>query len=313
MRRRSVAARALSGLSGLLEVIQVASDRGRSVWGTPVHDGMGALSIMMVITGIVLLASFVIAGIVGIKLWRLGADDWLAPERMLAVYFLVSHLIGGVMMTIAYGAWSSMGRAESPDWLIWINGVGQHLLAIGFATILLFTQRTFHPGVRWAETLAWLAIGVLVLSLLGRLLWEGFAISISGGTFHWAAFAVRMLALCWAGVSACAYWVRMRKRMKLGLADPLLVNRFLLWGGWAIGNLIIALSEPAARLIYSWTAGDAAMTADHITGVAGPIIQITLSVTSVFGSLTTIALFLTFFPTEGYKRWVMRQTGPPGV
>ena len=38
-----------------------------------------------------------------------------------------------------------------------------------------------------------------------------------------------------------------------------------------------------------------------------PIIFSTILVTMVLGAISASTLFLTFFPTEGYRRWVMRR------
>jgi hypothetical protein len=268
---------------------------------------------MMAITGIVLLAKFVLSGFVGVKLLKIPAQGWLAPERLLAAFFLLADLLGGVVITTAYGVWSSMGRAGSPDWLVWTHALGLTLNAFGAAMIFLFTQRTFKPDSRLAAAVAWSAVCVMVLILLSRSVSEGYAIAIVPGALHWAGYGMRILALGWVSIAAFAYWIRMRKRLKLGLADPMLVNRFLLWGLWALGNLAIAFAEPFARIFYAWIAGDTRAAPTSITDVAGPIIQITLLLTSVFGSITTVVLFLTFFPTEAYRNRVMRGAAASGA
>lgn len=260
---------------------------------------------MQAITGIVLLAKFILAGIVGTRLLRIPSESRVAPERLLGLFFLVANVLGGVLVTAAYGVWASMGRAETTGWVNQLHGMGQLGMSFGYAMVILFTQQTFYPGSRTARTTAWSVIALLAISLLARVLHEGFAISIEPGPFHWVGYGCRMFALVWASWAAFDYWTRMRRRVVLGLGDPLVANRFLLWGLWASGNFMTAFSEPIARVLYGWFAGGSAASAEAIQGIGGPLITITLCITSVLALYTTIVLWLAFFPTERYRSWIL--------
>lgn len=262
---------------------------------------------MMAITGLVVVAKFILAGIVGVRLLRLPGPQLVSPERLLGIYFLVNVTAGGLLVALSYAAWASLGSVESPVWLSTAHGTGNWMMAIGFSCLLYFTQRTFHAQATWAKLLAPAAVLVVTLSLVGRTYFEGFAITLQPSLYHWIAYWVRMLALGWMATSSFMYWRQMKRRQSLGLAEPLLVNRFILWTVFAGGTMLTALAEPVARFIYRMTTGDAGASAEAIQTVGGSVIQTTLLVTAVFGLVTITALFLTFFPTKGYQRWVTGQ------
>jgi len=260
--------------------------------------------LLTAVVAIVIFINFVLAGVVGARLLRMPSEERLSPERLLGIYLVVGLLVGGLLVAVAYGAWSTQGEAESTGALTGLHAAGQVLMSVGYLCVIGFTWRTFHRGAAWARWCA-VALSVLLLvSLGGRAFFEGFAISIDPGPYHWLAYVVRIAGLGWMGAMAFHYWRQMKKRLALGLADPMVVNRFALWGLFALGTILSALSEPIARVVYHLTAGDQLASADAITKVGGPIIEMALLLTSISGTVTVVALFLTFFPTKAYARWV---------
>lgn len=264
------------------------------------------------IVAVVVFVNFGLAGIVGARLLRMPSEERFSPERLLGVYLLVGLLLGGLLVSVAYGAWSTQGEAESTGALTGLHAVGQVLMSVGYLCVIGFTWRTFHRDAVWARWCAAALASVLAVSLCGRAFSEGFAISIDPGPYHWLAYAVRIAGLGWMGAMAFRYWRQMKKRLALGLADPMVVNRFALWGLFAVGTILSALSEPIARVVYHLTAGDGVSSAESITKLGGPIIEMALFLTSISGALTVAALFLTFFPTKAYSRWV-RSTEAEGA
>jgi hypothetical protein len=262
---------------------------------------------VQIVTGIVLLLKFCLAGIVGVRLLRLPSEGWFSPERCLGWFFLIADVAGGVLITIAYGIWSSQGVAESTGVVNQLHGFGQLALLFGYAMVMLFTQRTFFADSKAALAICWAAIAVMATSLLGRVFVEGFAIGLTPGAFHWMGYYGRFFALACACVTGFAYWMQMKRRVALGLADPMVTNRFLLWGLWAFGGLLMACSEPVARFFYSAMTGIDAAAAQSIQQVGGELITITLCITSVLASITCVLLFLAFFPTDTYKSWILRR------
>jgi hypothetical protein len=108
--------------------------------------------------------------------------------------------------------------------------------------------------------------------------------------------------MLWVSVESFRYYAMLRRRLRLGLTDPVLTNRFLLWAIWAAAVFLNLSADPVARLAYAVSAGTRGGAV--VPEIAAPIVLVTISVTMVLGAVSAVTLFLTFFATEGYRRWV---------
>jgi hypothetical protein len=85
------------------------------------------------------------------------------------------------------------------------------------------------------------------------------------------------------------YYRTLRKRLVLGLTEPLVVNRVLLWfayAAWIFGvQILVALSVVIANQSGSYPS----------------VIDAGMALFTVFSS---IALWLSFFPPPVYERWI---------
>jgi hypothetical protein len=97
-----------------------------------------------------------------------------------------------------------------------------------------------------------------------------------------AESVARFAAPIWSGYEAFRFHGLMRRRLQLGLADPLVTNRFLLWG----------LAQIAALAGLSMRVLDA-----HGVGV-----QVAAVVMPTAGLASAVAYWITFFPPEAYRR-----------
>jgi hypothetical protein len=131
---------------------------------------------------------------------------------------------------------------------------------------------------------------------------DGFALALFPGLGHWLGWAGRTLPMLWVSIESFRYYLLLRRRLRLGLADPVLANRFLLWAIWAAAVFLNLSADPAARLAYAISAG---MGGGELSAeIAAPIVLVTISVTMALGAVSAVTLFLTFFATESYRRWV---------
>ncbi len=101
----------------------------------------------------------------------------------------------------------------------------------GVLTIGVFTLRVFRAEEPWARSLvlatfACLAAGVIGSAAVGD--WEG--VHLLTNPWFWVEWFGMGLPLGWVGIEGLCEYVRARRRMALGLCDPLICNRFLLWG-----------------------------------------------------------------------------------
>jgi hypothetical protein len=175
-------------------------------------------------------------------------------------------------------------------------------LASSFATLCLylFTWRVFRPHARWAALLftggsalgLWAGAGTATLSYYD----STFAPHIIG---KWIALSALSFAICfaWAAAESLLYYSRLRRRQKLGLAEPLLVNRFLLWGGACAASLAIDL----ILMSSAWHGVD--FNTDDT-------VKLLVSLSSLGQAVTW---YLGFTPPGWYARWVGGPEAAPAL
>jgi hypothetical protein len=244
---------------------------------------------------------------VGVRLLRLSFSRRGSIERWLALYFLLGVFAGGALVTAAYAGWSDPSLGMPGPWIPGLHAAGTLCIGLGTVSIFVFTWRTFRPAAGWAAAATAGGTAALAVGFVGRCLAEGFGISTDPGFFHWLMYWVRIVSLVWVASEAVAYSVPMGRRLRLGLVEPLVADRFRLWSVWASASLLTALSEVIARAVFHWLSGDSPGVGDAAPGLAAPIIVISLTITSVTGLISAGTLFLTFFPTDAYRRWVERR------
>lgn len=261
-----------------------------------------------VLSGVATVAYVVIGGVIGVRLMRLAgrsATESTAPrdlpEWKLGLFFLSYACVGSAFNVLAYAGWSDPALAL-PDLLLRLcHGAFFWFAAIGITALLAFTRQTFRPA------------GLLALSVaiaLSALMWvtavlagvtEGYAVRVLNGPAYWLQFAVRDLSFIWLATESLRYWAALRRRQRLGLADPLVVNRFLLIGAWGLALALLSFADPVARLVYFLETGS---TTEWIPEIGRPMLLIGMTSAAGFLSFSVGALFLAFFPTAGYRRWL---------
>jgi hypothetical protein len=135
---------------------------------------------------------------------------------------------------------------------------------------------------------------VVVSGFLGEAIVGDFATHRFANVWSWVGLSGRSLAYLWAGLESLRYYRLMRRRLQLGLADSLLVNRFLLWGfgalaAWGIyGVVLVNIATGVAN--------------DADAGVFHSIVP--ALVTSALGCTSGVTMALAFFAPPAYHRWI---------
>jgi len=232
----------------------------------------------------------ILAIVVGVRLLALSRRTQRVPERSLGVALLLTAGLGYGLLMVGLVGRRAAGWDDAPEFYTWISTAGWILHNLGVSFMLDFVRRVFRPGAAWA----------LVLQIgMTAVLWGGwFVDALQGGLvaaipgpYFWLCFSVIGTYPLWMAVEAFNYWGMMRKRVTLGLAEPLVANRFLLWSIASICTMAsIWTVEIPTFLGYERLSPDAA----HIT-------TFTMIGTSVFGIVTICTYWLTFFPPDWYR------------
>jgi hypothetical protein len=221
--------------------------------------------------------------IVGFRLLRLGQRTGEVPERLLGAMFLFS---GASYMVYSMVYLPGLESLWTP-----LNFAGR-VIYIGAPILLaVFTRQVFRPACPWA---VWLVSGIAVLMVGGvggsalRGDWEGFSISSAGFWAEWLGYTV---PFGWAGTEAFVQYRQAKRRMQLGLCDPLVCNRYLLWALFGVTQVCLCLVILPQYSEYETTSQ---FTATWDTLIGGlEIVSVTL-------------ISLVFFPAARYQRWIQR-------
>jgi hypothetical protein len=176
--------------------------------------------------------------LVAIRLLVLHRRTGGAPELWLGVMLLLS---------VGFGYPARIGADRGPaEWTGELLALSHITIAIGFCFLFVFTRRVFRPDSAWAGALA----GAGVVALLGKAAHGCVQVWRHGATPTLDAPLSEILAqtgpvlvgYVWTACEAFRYHAAMRRRVKLGLADVTVSNRFLLWG-------LMAMSATAGVLL----------------------------------------------------------------
>src|SRR5262245_34151169 len=228
---------------------------------------------------------------VAIRLLLLHRRTGALPELLLGWMLLLSVGVGyPLRIAVDQG-----GENASAAFLI----ASYIAISVGFSLLFLFTWRVFRPQATWARIFA--AAGVLTeLGSAAYLCVQAIlhcvmnTMQIPTGEILLQTCPV-MVAYAWTAWESLRYHGAIRRRVRLGLADAAVSERFLLWG-------LMALSA---------TAGVALNTVAIVRHVhmLDPMLLLGSSFT---GLCQTRLLVLVFAPPRAYLRWVRARAAASG-
>jgi len=238
---------------------------------------------------LVLLAtlSFVlVGGAVGVKLLLLARRTRQLPELTVGLGLFLVALVG-YPLTLGSLAPSLPNVAAKL-----LFGAGTLATAVGSASIYVFTWRVFRPEAGWARVLSVGAIGAIfafAVVVLVRLIDAETPAELFRDRLSASRSFVTGFSYVWTAVEALRYHTLLRRRLELGLADPVVANRFLLWG----------ISGVAATL------GTGVSTAVVFLGSgAGGAHPVSMLAVGVAGFASSVPLSLAFLPPAAWRRYV---------
>jgi hypothetical protein len=234
------------------------------------------------------------SAVVSLRLLALAYRTREAPELLLGSALLCTAVLGyGILIAeLVVRGGLEVAPQDVPPLAVVLAGVGRFLHNVGVSLFLLFVVQVFRRHTPWA----WALAGALAL-----LLWGGFAVGAAQGGLRvdrvgsaawFCEYAVIWSYQLWSMMESYRYWGLLRRRAALGLADPLVMNRFLLWG---TGSLFSTLAIWTASVPFAFM-GDLQRIAE-IT----PVVRI---VTGALGLVCVSCLLFAFLPPAWYRRHV---------
>jgi hypothetical protein len=162
------------------------------------------------------------------------------PELLLGLALLSSASVGYPLVVLA-SAVPEIGAFAAP--------LGLLSFQVGVSLYAHFNARVFRPGVAWASALSSACTHVFasVFVVAAYLPWVlDSPEQVARRLLPFAlANQCTLFGICtWTALEGGRYYAMMRRRAALAMADPLVVNRFLLWtllGSLQAANMAVAL------------------------------------------------------------------------
>jgi hypothetical protein len=162
----------------------------------------------------------------------------------------------------------------------------------------IFTGQVFRPDVSWLRPVLGVVAVIFVGSFIYEAIFTGFADPTTIGSGFRPHSMLSTMILLWGAAESLRYFAMMRRRAKLGLADPLVTNRFLLWGlGIGAAGVGSAISVTACTI-----------TGQHMLAIP----WVTVS-NSLHGATSAVLMWVAFIPPGFYRRFVESRSQQPAV
>ncbi|MDH3519738.1 MAG: hypothetical protein OEM49_04705 [Myxococcales bacterium] len=225
----------------------------------------------------------------GIGLLRSASANGKAPERLLGVTFL--------LMGISYVFYEIPFVLASDRHFVLLSTMGRLSLDASVVSMALFTRRVFYNTQEWStrvirSVVALLILGVVVSGFYGD--WEGLAPLENPG--FWLEWIGQMVPFAWVASAGLSHYMKARRRLRVGLSDAMVCNRFLLFTCFGVAQACSLFL--IVRLYIDFEAG---------IGFSG-------AMDALLGSLEIVSvllIWLAFFPPSFYRSWI-GHTARPG-
>jgi hypothetical protein len=233
------------------------------------------------------LAFMGVGAAVAVKLLRLARRTRGLPETLAGTsLFLLSAVSWPLLLVVS--------TPEPPSaWVLRAGWAAAALaMAVGWSGVFLFTWQVFRPGPGWARTLAGVGIAV---ELAAAMALAYRAVSVPDPIALQVPSACGLVLLlgaetvyAWTAIESFRYRALLRRRIPLGLADPVVADRFGLWGY----TVVFAFGSLAPAVFAHLTGGDPNSQTSHL-------------MVGVFGLASSLTLYLAFLPPAAYRRFVI--------
>lgn len=230
----------------------------------------------------------VCSAFVGGRLLRLYAQLRQLPELFLGVGYILAGLLGWGGLLI--GAITTPPGQHLPEgYQAWSVVVGN----AGTVFFYLFAWYVFRRNSVIAMSAVALVTLVFLVSVVRDTLLLGVTFGPPPGTLTTFAGALgRAAVFPWLAAEAFISYAAFRRRARIGLGNPIVANRLLLWGISAMSSFVLSTT---AILLYVTAPDSVAATVRQ--NEAGGLYGLCAFVSAV-------ANWLAFFPPQRYTRWV---------
>lgn len=218
--------------------------------------------------------------VLGLRLLRLGWATGQLPELLMGIAFFTAGGLGATLQFLA-----QLPELLPPVFSGATLAFGHLCVHVGVLCQASFTWIVFRPHSAGARALLGGLTLAFVIASVGTATQGGIGDPGYSGAWFWLESAAQVMALAWGTAEALRWHGLMRRRLRFGLADPLVANRFALWGT-ALGAGVLA---------------SAVGPVIHTLGVGAPTTRPLIGVAAALGTVAAVCVALTFFPPARYR------------
>jgi len=237
------------------------------------------------ILGALGLLAFAVSSVsVGVRCTLRGLKTGAAPELSVGIGFLVGVLVGYLPESVVTS--TELFSAEASKTILMVTQIAIRVAAI---CVMVFTVSVFN---RRRPLGMGLCVGILAALVASWIAFPHYVTYADGpdDLFWYEVFSIaRSVAVAWGAAESLAYYRKCVRRRSIGLADPMVTNRFLLWG---IG-------------LVSLTGLMASTTLAKLAGI-DPTAYGWVLLESTLGLIGAVSLWLAFFPADAFRRLIER-------
>ena len=248
---------------------------------------------MLILSGIAMGVFVLTCAAVGLRLLWLAARGAGTTTLWCGLGFSLIALLGYPMPVIAGVGMGPVGEVNLPLALL-----GSWAVAAGMSCFFVFAQQVFRPGVAWAK---W-AAGLGIASFVGVTLGTSIALATAPPeadsflvNWGWGAALQVLCFACfgWMGAEGFLHWQMSKRRIAIGLGDPVVSNRFLMWGVFGASTTLMLVVLVVLHLANIYSAGS----------LVGQLAM------AFFGSVSSAAAAMAFFPPKRWTERILRRAG----
>ena len=225
--------------------------------------------------------------VIGVRLLLLWRETRKLPELLIGLSFLFEAVLTNVLNLL------EKFSSRLPEALHGPIHVGVVVSGCAAAVCLAVgAWRIFRPRDAWARNLVILCVVALCAYSVDSSIPHGGVWGPRNLVWWWIGILFRAGAHAWIGFEAFLYQRMMQRRVRLGLADPVVADRMWLW----------SLGGAATTLL--WLGAGVARTVGGAAGLQHPL---TLEFIAAMGMVASVTNWLVFMPPESYLRRVERR------
>jgi hypothetical protein len=210
------------------------------------------------------------------------------PELFLGLAYLLAGTLGwGGLLVGALLAPKGQTVAEGLQaWSIVIDDAGTFCF-------YLFVWYMFRRSSLIAKAVLGLVAVVLVISIVHNTIIRGVTFGQPPGTVTTLlGMAARVAVFPWMAIEAFRSYAAFRRRARIGLGNPMVASRLLLWGISAVSCFGIA-AIATYLFVTATDSVDATQRQNDADNIYGALAVV-----------ASVALWLAFFPLKAYQAWV---------